>query len=258
MVWLLASLTAIIGILLAWGNYKICNLKRLLKESEQWDIHNFRKIELSYVEGNDILANPSVVNKYFVPSKNVPDWLESLHLKRSGALIELDDKRFFKDGQNDLFLVSVEVSRPYIEHWTRDASEVLRWNEEKNHGWSALQEFLILLRHDLAYGDSHSSSYTQARVTDLVILLGAESEIEILRIVNGNICNFKKEVFEKMQRIRTVIDVRKRAGYADGHFEFLMSKNVGFDKDRRIVDLIDDDKILEKICGCFQELEKKV
>ncbi len=257
MIWLvfvfLFSVSALGGI------SQMVNIKKLkskLEKLKQWDIHNFKKIELSYVKGNDISAVPSVVDSYFVPSKNVEVWIDDLHLRRSGAMVNFGDKRFFKDGHNDLFLVSIKVSRPHIEHWIDDVSEVLWWAEEDALGWTALKEFVQQLRKDLAYEDYGQGVSSEARISDLGLLMGSDAELEILRIYNGS-TDIKKEVFEKMQRIRAVIDVRERAGDKDRHFEFLMSKNVGFDKDHRIVDLLDNDQMLEKICRCFEGITPK-
>ena len=96
-------------------------------------------------------------------------------------------------------------------------------------------------------------------LNDLLLLLGSDSEVDILRILNHSACSFRKELWEKMQKIRKVIDLRSASigsvlMDSQKHFDFLMSRVTGLDKDRRVVDLLDTEEGFKKVCDYFKVL----
>ena len=243
-----------------------CELKKSNENLEKFSIKNFRKIEVvyvRYVRDEDVLSVPidseSSCVHYLVYCKDVSRWLKDFNLERVGALEIFGSSKSDKAHE---MAVLVKVFRPvFEEEYSMNVETIttVYWIEEIDFRWTVFREFVDALLKDLAYGDPEQGSYPKARVNDLLLLLGSDSEVDILRILNYSACSFRKELWEKMQKIRKVIDLRSASigsvlMDSQKHFDFLMSRVAGLDKDRRVVDLLDTEEGFKKVCDYFKVL----
>ena len=246
MIWLYVCFAMMLGIGSVLEIKKIRGLKRDLKNLEQWDIHNFRKMECGYVKGDDIGAKPEKYESFFIHEAHMCSAVRDI----------LEDRESMLRATGET-LVSINIFSSYVPREdARGIFEVRFEYIDSSSQWSALKEFLKQILRDLHYREDVTGNWSEVWVyPDLRILLGFENDqmisdwMRCVRLSEYSGRFISVDDLNKLKRIRKVMDLHK-IWFPVGKtvFNFLMNKRVGLG-DERVIDLIATDEGLAKVCN---------